>query len=54
MRSSHTLLGDFEFVERYLSDEFRSIFPKRTDELMKIVDALPRLEKLYRENGSVI
>lgn len=50
----HTLLGDFEFVEHYLSDEFRSIFPKRTDELIKIVDALPRLKKLYRENGSVI
>ncbi|NYH24792.1 hypothetical protein [Paraburkholderia bryophila] len=51
---AHTLLGDFEFVESYLSDEFRTIFPKRTDELKKIVDALPRLKKLYRENGSVI
>ncbi|RKF30724.1 hypothetical protein BCY88_12890 [Paraburkholderia fungorum] len=48
---AHTLFGDFEFVERYLSDEFRTIFPKRTDELKKIVDALPRLKKLDCENG---
>ena len=48
------LLGDFDFVAHYQSDEFRTIFPKRTAELAKIVDALPQLKKRYAEKGSVI
>jgi hypothetical protein len=49
-----TLLGDFEFVERYLSDDFKTIFPKRMDELNKIIDALPRLKRLYSGTGVTI
>lgn len=48
------LLGDFDFVERYMSDDFKTIFPKRVVELDKIVAALPELKKRYAENGSVI
>lgn len=48
------LLGDFEFVERYLSDDFKTIFPKRMDELNKIIEAVPRLKKRYSETGAAI
>ncbi|WP_123863713.1 hypothetical protein [Burkholderia plantarii] len=48
------LLGDFDFVERYADADFKTIFPKRTDELDRIVAALPELKKLYAEAGSVI
>lgn len=50
----HVLLGEFDFVDRYLSDEFKTIFPKRMGELNKIVAALPGLKKQYAETGSVI
>jgi hypothetical protein len=50
----HVLLGDFEFVEHYRSNDFSTIFPKRTDELDKIVDALPELKTRYAEIGSAI
>lgn len=50
----HVLLGDFDFVERYRSDEFLTVFPKRTDELDKIIVALPELKRRYAETGSVI
>jgi hypothetical protein len=50
----HVLLGDFGFVDRYLSDDFETIFPKRTADLEKIIEALPELERRYAETGSVI
>jgi hypothetical protein len=50
----HVLLGDFDFVDRYRSDDFETTFPKRTDDLDKIVAALPELQRRYAETGSVI
>lgn len=38
------LLGDFDFVKRYRSDDFETIFPKRVMELDKIIFALPELK----------
>jgi hypothetical protein len=48
------VLGDFEFVERYRSDEYQTVYPKRTVELDKVIAALPELKKRYAETGSVI
>jgi hypothetical protein len=50
----HVLLGDFDFVDRYLGDDFETIFPKRKDDLEKIVAAMPDLKRHYAETGSVI
>ncbi|WP_157651642.1 hypothetical protein [Burkholderia ubonensis] len=47
------LLGDFDFVKSYRSDEFKTLFPKRVDELDKIIAALPELMARYAETGSV-
>jgi hypothetical protein len=35
------ILGDFDFVERYRGDNFKTIFPKRLDEIDKIISVLP-------------
>ncbi|GJH36302.1 hypothetical protein CBA19CS91_26115 [Paraburkholderia hospita] len=48
------LLGDFEFPLKYQSDDFKTIFPKRTDELEKIVVALPELKARYSRTGKVM
>jgi hypothetical protein len=48
------LLGDFDFVERYQSSDFRTIYPKRANELTKLIEALPTLRKRFEETGSVI
>lgn len=48
------VLGDFEFVERYCSDEYQTSYPKRTVELDKIIAVLPDLKRSYAETGSVI
>lgn len=50
----HILLGDFDFVVNYRSDEYKTIFPKRTKELDAIIGALPELKRRYAETGSVI
>jgi hypothetical protein len=50
----HILLGDFDFVERYRSEAFVTIYPKRTTELDKIIAGLPELKKRYAETGSVV
>lgn len=50
----HILLGDFDFVERYQSADFETIFPKRTTELDKIMSALPELRRKFAETGAVI
>jgi hypothetical protein len=47
------ILGEFEFVEQYQADDFKTVFPKRTNELGKIMLALPGLKKRYAESGSV-
>ncbi|EUC19942.1 UNVERIFIED_ORG: hypothetical protein BDU10_8371 [Burkholderia sp. CF145] len=48
------LLGDFEFPLQYQSDGFKTIFPKRTDELETVIAALPRLKERYTRTGQVI
>jgi hypothetical protein len=50
----HILIGDFDFVERYRSDDLKTIFPKRMLELDKIMAALPDLKRRYQDSGSVI
>lgn len=47
------LLGDFDFVSHYMSDDFKTIFPKLAPELQKIANALPALRQRYAETGSV-
>lgn len=48
------LLGDFDFVERYRSDDYKTIYPKRIQELDKIMDVLPELKRRFTETGTVI
>jgi len=50
----HILLGDFDFVVNYRSDEYKTIFPKSNNELDAIIEALPELKRRYAETGSVI
>ncbi|MFM0592163.1 MULTISPECIES: hypothetical protein [Paraburkholderia] len=50
----HILLGDFDFVNHYRSEDFKTVFPKRMGELDKIVVALPDLKRRYAETGLVI
>jgi len=47
------MLGDFAFVESYASDSYKTIYPKRTVELKKIIEKLPALKARYAEIGSV-
>ena len=47
------ILGDFEFVRRYRSDEYKTIFPKMTEGLDKIIAYVPQMEKSWREKGYV-
>ncbi len=51
---AHILLGDFDFVERYCSNEFKTVVPKNTPDLDKIMGALPELKKRYAETGKVV
>jgi len=51
---AHVVLGDFDFVERYRRDEFKTVVPKRIADLDKIIAALPELKKRYAETGEVI
>ncbi|WP_150661925.1 hypothetical protein [Pandoraea sputorum] len=48
------LIGDFNFVERYGSADFETIFPKRTTEIDVILKSLPELRARYNEKGSVV
>jgi hypothetical protein len=50
----HILLGDFDFVESYRDNGYETIFPKRIQELDKIIGMLPELKRRYAETGSVI
>jgi hypothetical protein len=38
------VLGDIEFVERYATDSFQTMYPKREEELRAILAALPDLK----------
>ncbi len=48
------VLGNFEFVERYCSDEFETRTPKRMQDLNRIVAALPELKRRFAETGNVV
>jgi hypothetical protein len=48
------VLGNFDFVERYASDDFKTLRPKREAELKKILAALPELKRKFAETGKVI
>jgi hypothetical protein len=48
------VLGNFDFVERYASDDFKTIVPKQEIELKKILAALPELKRKYAETGKMI
>jgi hypothetical protein len=50
----HVLLGDFDFVDHYASDDYKTVFPKRTADIQKILAALPDLKRKYTETGKVI
>jgi hypothetical protein len=47
------MIGDFDFVERYSRDDYKTIFPKRP-ELANIVAALPELKRKYAETGKIV
>jgi hypothetical protein len=42
---ARVLVGESGWVEYYRSDNYKTVFPKRTAELDKIVGALSELEK---------
>ncbi|VVE73949.1 hypothetical protein PAN31117_04814 [Pandoraea anapnoica] len=48
------LIGDFDFVERYGSAGFETIFPKETREIELILKSLPELKGRYERTGSVV
>lgn len=48
------LLGDFDFVVHYRSDDYKTIYPKMERTLDRIIAALPELKRHYAETGSVI
>jgi hypothetical protein len=50
----HILLGDFDFVKQYRSDDYKTNLPKRIADLDKIIAALPELKRRYAETGRVI
>jgi hypothetical protein len=43
------LAGDFDFAERYRSDSYQTMFPKRFKEIDTVIAALPELKALYGE-----
>ena len=48
------LLGDFDYVEHYRSDDFKTVYPKQVANLDKIMAALPELKRRHAETGSVV
>lgn len=48
------LLGDFDFVENYRGDNYKTIYPKRIQDLNKIIDVVPELKRRFAETGTVI
>lgn len=47
-------VGNFDFVEHYASDDFKTIVPKDDENLQKILAALPELKRKFAETGKVI
>jgi hypothetical protein len=47
------LLGDFDFTEKYVSESYQTIFPKRMDVLNKLTEALPELKRQYAATGKL-
>ncbi|WP_455925611.1 hypothetical protein [Pseudomonas putida] len=47
------MIGDFDFVEKYASEEFVTVYPKRTVELERMLQSLPMLKKRFVETGSL-
>lgn len=45
------LLGDFSFFEQYQREDFKTLYPKREDELKKIAMAMPELRRRYLKLG---
>jgi len=48
------LLGDFDFVEHYCSDDYKTLRPKRIKELDTVIAALPELKRRLAETGKII
>jgi len=48
------ILGNFDFVERYCSDEFETMAPKRMQEVGKLVSVLPDLKQQFAQTGGVL
>jgi hypothetical protein len=48
------VIGNFDFVERYASNEFKTIVPKNEEDLKKILAALPELRRKFELTGKVI
>lgn len=48
------LIGDFDFIEKYRSDSYQTIFPKRIKELDNVIAALPEWKRLYAETGKIV
>jgi hypothetical protein len=47
------LVGDFDFIEKYVGDGYQTIFPKRIDHLDKLMEALPELKRRYTATGKI-
>lgn len=50
----HIMRGDFDYFEHYSSDDFKTVYPKNSEDLNKIMAALPDLKRKYAEVGTVI
>lgn len=48
---THVMRGDFDYVEHYCGDDFKTVYPKKTEDLNKIVAALPDLKRKYAQMG---
>lgn len=48
------LLGDFDFIKYYRSDDFKTMYPKNYRELDAIIASLPELKREFYETGKVI
>lgn len=48
------VIGDFDFVEHYACDDFKTLVPKDDITLKKILAELPAMKKRFAETGQVI
>jgi hypothetical protein len=47
-------VGDFEFLDRYASDDFKTTFPKNKEALEKIIAALPEFRRSFESTDRTI